>query len=407
MSIYPKHRLSAMGEQSQPAMVQTYFRRVSGLLLAGLVAACSGTPPGNGPGATKPAASASPSTSPGARPSAVPAASPALAGTLSLKGHILMPSGLQQSSAGILMPSGILLPSGILMPSGFQTQSEATGSVGYSKVRFKILAYDQDSGALQAETVSDEQGAYVLSLLTAGSRLRLQAQALKVEQLVLEAVADLPAKASGTLTRNLSVRTTAALLLAEALKAERTEVPVSTVQNDQAFSASVAQVSAALTQKLGQPGSTELSSLLATAAKLVAEARSLLTQKPDLQQRQPDPLSDPSFFPPGFDPAHWQYSTVLHRPLPALPDGSCPPAPPRPDGQPVVTPTPRPDGLCPPPPPMAWVDENGFPITPDLGTPPPPMPGQPTPDPAGLCPPAGGVGPSPSARPNGTCPPPP
>ena len=269
-----------------------------------------------------------------------------------LQGQILMPSGLQQEKSGLLMPSGILIPSGILMPSGFQALQASDSPQRYNNIPFSLRVYRVDSGQLVAQSESDGQGAYLLSDLLTGVELRIIAEARALPELVFQAFATLPETPEYPLSRNLTLRTTAAVLLAENAKENGQTLVASNVQNEDAFSVLLEPVEQELKNKLGRTKIGSLNDLLDDSAAFLARLREILLQSPNLTRSGVDALQDPAFFGQEFDPSIWPIPTILHtvrvgeRQYPLV-DGTCPPPPPAPDGTFIPGPPPDEDGLCP------------------------------------------------------------
>lgn len=370
------------------------MKKIVPALLALSLSACQ-----NIPSSPAPAPSAEPTVSASAAPVGTP---PAALNSLTLQGQILMPSGLQQVEAGILMPSGIVIPSGILKASSFQLQSTDTPSA-FDNVPFQVKAYDAESGEWVAETESNGEGQFVFQALPAGRRLLLQASALRLPDLSLQALANLPEQAPAQgLNRNISAETLAALLLLRAAQSdpELAEIPAVSLQNETDFAEPVKDVAAALTTRLGQATFNRIDSLNLDPDPLRQRLRDIVRQRPALREPRPDPLADPNFFPRTFDPRTWPRPTRLFPPPqpgqenPPLPDGTCPPPPPRPDGSQPPPPEPLENGNCPPPP-------EDSPALPGASAPPPPPGSSPPP------PPPPGSSPPPPPPPGSSPPPPP
>lgn len=377
------------------------------LVSACILTACAAPPAVNSP------ANQTQTPVPEVKPTPVAASLDGVA-RLDLKGSVLLPSGVRQDKAGILLPSGVLLPSGILLPSGFHSQAAETASA-FSDVIFQIKVYDQTSGELLAETYSDGSGAYLLKDLPAGAKLRIEAQAVNLDTLVLQALADLPTTGVTDPVRNISSKTTAAVLLAQELGGE-VDVPSSSLQNSQLLAPNLDTVAEAVDSHLGLRVIRRLADILDELKSLISEVKALIQQQQALLKAQTDQLQDRSF--QQIDPSKWTQPTTQLGNYPALPDGTCPKAPPHPDGTPGVTPTPDPNGQCPPPP-----SQGGQPpvIQPSSGSAPPspvassqPQGNWPTSGPPatnGICPPPQGppgapLPPTPTPYPNGFCPPP-
>ncbi|MGV3525968.1 MAG: hypothetical protein ACO1RX_17225 [Candidatus Sericytochromatia bacterium] len=344
---------------------------------------------------------------PSVAPSALASATLVEAG-LNLQGNILMPSGIV-SSAGILMPSGIVIP------SGFQTLSTDTNTL-----TFTVQAYDAESGELLAETESDENGRYLFEGLSPGVRLQLVALAKQYEHLELKALAELPdTSVEQTLVRNISVRTLAAILLVQETQndPELAALPPENIQNESAFADTLELIEDRLKTLLGKQSIRKLAELDVDTPTLLANTRRLVQARPPLLQRGRDPLADRNFFPPGFQPRNWGIPTQLLPPPrpdqenPALPDGTCPPPPPHPDGTQDPAPQVLENGNCPPapaqsasppPPGPSSPPPGNSPSPPPPGTSPPPPGSTPPPPPPGTSPPPPGSTPPPP----GTSPPP-
>ncbi|MEZ0374860.1 MAG: hypothetical protein ACAI44_37590, partial [Candidatus Sericytochromatia bacterium] len=142
------------------------MRKLSALVLSFSLTACQGPvpvaqTPAVEPGRQTPASPAMPSAAAAAPISAQPG--PQQPANLSLKGRILMPSGVTQQKNGILMPSGIVVPSGILMPSGltsgFQTLQQRPPEVPYTHVVFRIEILDAQGHLVQSGS-SDPTGQF-------------------------------------------------------------------------------------------------------------------------------------------------------------------------------------------------------------------------------------------------------
>ncbi|HEY9842277.1 MAG TPA: hypothetical protein V6D23_17575, partial [Candidatus Obscuribacterales bacterium] len=146
------------------------MRKLSILLLSLSFTACQGPVPVTQPKAVQPEthSPSSPSLpSPAAAPQISALPGPQQPANLSLKGRILMPSGVTQQKNGILMPSGIVVPSGILMPSGltsgFQTLQQRPPEVPYTHVVFRIEILDQQGHLVQSGS-SDPTGQFGFTL---------------------------------------------------------------------------------------------------------------------------------------------------------------------------------------------------------------------------------------------------
>ncbi|HEY9844236.1 MAG TPA: hypothetical protein V6D23_27445, partial [Candidatus Obscuribacterales bacterium] len=192
--------------------------------------------------------------------------------------------------------------------------------------------------------------AYVLQDIPEGAKIRIEAQAVNLETVLLQALADIPSDAGGgkAPVRNITTSTTAAVLLANELGDETlADIPSTSLQNSAALQPNLDEVASAIDLKLGVKVIRRLQDILAELQSLLNEVRELIKLQKELLQKQQDLLQDRSYN--GIDPNSWSRPTTQVGNFPALPDGTCPKPPPRPDGTFPTPPTPV-NGQCPPPP---------------------------------------------------------